>query len=107
MENQFIMDTLAPTNIPIEYQDYTGSGSQYIRFFYLPQVDFQADDDERYNVIYVQVDYFTIGNPNPIAKQIKKLMKQAGFKKNHEHEDYETDTKLFHYILRFYYIEEE
>ncbi|WP_017797567.1 hypothetical protein [Oceanobacillus kimchii] len=105
--NQLIMDTLGPIGIPVEYQNYTGSEKEYIRFFYLPQVDFQSDDEEIYSTVYVQVDLFTPWDPNSKAKQIKQRMKQAGFKKNFENELFEEDTNLFHYVLRFYIIKEE
>ncbi|MGN8647886.1 hypothetical protein ACTNEO_05025 [Gracilibacillus sp. HCP3S3_G5_1] len=105
--NKLIIDTLEQTGLPVAYQVYNGSESEYIRFFYLPQVDFQADDGELYNTIYIQVDIFTPGNPKSYASQAKQLMREVGFKKNFEHELYEEDTKLFHYVLRFYKIEEE
>ncbi|SFL38855.1 hypothetical protein SAMN04487943_101301 [Gracilibacillus orientalis] len=105
--NKLIIDTLESTGIPVAYEKYRGSESEYIRFFYLPQVDFQADDDETYETVYIQVDIFTPGNPKNYAKQVKQLLKEVGFKKNFEHETYEEDTKLFHYVLRFYTIEEE
>lgn len=102
-----ILDLLQGTNKPVSYQDYTGSESEYIRFFYLPQVDTSADDSEVYITHYVQVDYFTPWDPRSGAEQIKDLMKQAGFKKNFEHEMFEEDTKLFHYALRFWITKEE
>lgn len=104
--NELINNALNSIGIPVEYQDYTGSEQEYIRFFYLPPNDFQADDNELYQTIYIQVDIFTPYNPGDYANQVKKLLKQAGFKKNFEHEVYETDTKLYHYILRFYIIKE-
>ncbi|MCT1575699.1 hypothetical protein M3E13_15645 [Oceanobacillus kimchii] len=105
--NDFIESVLEPIGIPIEYQNYTGSEIEYIRFFYLPQIDFQSDDEEIYNTVYVQVDLFTPWNPHLYVTQIKQRMKQAGFKKNFEHELFEEDTELFHYVLRFYIIKEE
>src|SRR5690625_2751788 len=95
-----IKDLLEQTNKPVAYQEYTGSESEYIRFFYLPQVDENADDNEVFSTHYVQVDYFTPWDPREIAKLIKNLMNQAGFKKNFEHEVYEEETGLFHYVLR-------
>lgn len=102
-----IWQLLQQTNKPIAYQKYTGSESEYIRFFYLPQSDVSADDDEVYNTIFVQVDVFTPYDPRAIAGQVKSLMKQAGFKKNFEHELFEEDNNLFHYILRFWITKEE
>lgn len=104
--SNIIQQVLENTNKPVAYQEYKGSESEYIRFFFMPLNGIDADDDETFTVHFVQVDYFTPYDPNPVAEQIKELMKQAGFKKNFEHEDYETDTKLFHYILRFYITKE-
>lgn len=104
--NKLIIDTLSQTKLPVAYQVYEESEEDYIRFFYLPNVDFEADDDERYTTRYVQVDIFTPDNPKGYANQVKKLMKEQGFKKNFEHEVYEEDEETFHYIFRFYKIEE-
>lgn len=105
--NKLILDTLNPINLDVAYQHYAGSESNYIRFFYMPKALFETDDSEQFITHYVQVDIFTLGNPNDYAQQVKTLLKDAGFKKNFEHETYEEDTHLFHYILRFYFIEEE
>ena len=105
--NKLIIDTLSTIGLPVAYQHYTDDKPSFIRFSYLPQDDDSADDDEFRTTHYVQVDYFTPGNTQSVRKQIKELMKKAGFKKNFEHEVYETDTKLFHVILRFYIIKEE
>lgn len=105
--NKLIRTTLEQTGKPVAYQKYTGSEAEYIRFFYLPQTDFQADDDETLTTHFVQVDYFTPYNTIQTKNDIKKYMKQAGFKKNFEHEVFEEDTKLFHVILRFWKIKED
>lgn len=104
---ELIYEELRKTGKPVAYQDYKGNEAEYIRFFYLPQSNFHAEDDEVYKTIFVQVDWFTPYDPNPIAREIKNIMKQAGFKKNFEHELYEEDTKLFHYVLRFYITKED
>lgn len=104
---ELIYGLLQQTGKPVAYQEYKSDKAEYIRFFYLPQSDVSADDDEIYNTVFVQVDWFTPYDPNPIAEQIKSLMKQAGFKKNFEHEVYEEDTSLFHYVLRFWITKEE
>lgn len=104
--NKLIIDTLSQTGLPVAYQTYRGDEDDFIRFFYLPNVDYEADDDEIYTTRYVQVDIFTPGNPKSYAKQVKDLMKEQGFKKNFEHEVYDEDEKTFHYIFRFYKIEE-
>lgn len=97
-----ILDVLEHADAPAEYQKYTGKSEEYISFFYMPQIDVSADDSEPYSAHLIQVDVFTPYNPKKLAEQVKSLMKQAGFKKNFEHEMYEDDTNLFHVALRFY-----
>lgn len=104
--NNLILDTLANTGAPVAFENYTGSEPTYIRFFYLPQVQFSAEDIERYTTHYVQVDIFSPGNLIDLTAKVKKSMKQAGFRKNLEDETYEPDTKLYHKIIRFYIIKE-
>lgn len=105
--NKLIFDALNPLGIDVAFEDYEGEADTYIRFFYLPQVQFDSDDDERYTVHYVQVDLFTKWDYAQLTKEIKQAMKNYGFKKNHENQMYEKDTKLFHKILRFYITKEE
>lgn len=105
--NKFILQILSDVGTPVAFENYTGSESTYIRFFYLPQGQFSADDDEKHTTHFVQVDIFTPGNYIALANETKKLMKQAGFRKNFEHSQYENDTKLYHKILRFWIIKED
>ncbi|WP_156290786.1 hypothetical protein [Oceanobacillus salinisoli] len=103
--NSLIINTLNPTGVPVAYQNYTGSESTYIRFFEFDQgAGVEADDEEQNSVHYIQVDIFSSGNYLSLVKQVKDLMKQADFKKNHETELFEDDTKLYHKVLRFYFI---
>lgn len=107
MINKKIFDALNSLNIDVAFEDYEGSEDTYIRFFFLPSVQFDSDDDEQYITHYVQVDLFTKWDYLQLTKDIKTAMKQANFKRNFEDQRYEKDTKLFHKILRFYIIEEE
>jgi hypothetical protein len=104
--NKFVIQTLSPTNVPVAFQTYSGSASTYIRFFEYDQgAGIEADDDEQQAVHYIQVDIFSPGNYTQLIKDTKSLMKQAGFKKTSgETELYENDTKLFHKVLRFYFV---
>lgn len=105
--NKYILQTLEDVGAPVAFETYTGDEPTYIRFFYLPQGQFNVDDDEDHTTHYVQVDIFTPYNYKVLAKETEKIMKQAGFKKSFEHGQYEEDTKLFHKILRFWIIREE
>lgn len=107
MINKEIFDALESLEIDVAFEDYDGSDDTYIRFFFLPPVPFDTDDDEHYTTHYVQLDLFTKWNYGQLTKQIKQKMKQAGFKRNFEDQRYEKETKLYHKILRFYIIKEE
>src|SRR5699024_9923575 len=104
--NNYILETLSDVGVPVEFEEYTGEEHTYIRFFYLPKNQFSSNDDEQYTTHFVQVDVFSPGNLINLSKDVKKKMKQAGFRKNYEVDKYETDTKLFHKLLRFYIIRE-
>lgn len=111
--NKYILDTLKDIDAPVAFEQYIGEEPQYVRFFYLPQGQFDSDDDEQYTVHYVQVDIFSPGilpgkpSLKELTSEVKERMKQAGFKKNYENDRFEDDTKLYHKVLRFYIIKEE
>lgn len=105
--NKKIIDALKPLGVDVAFEHYEGGADTFIRFFFLPSVQFDADDEEIYKTHYVQIDLFTKWNYLQLAKDIENAMKQAGFKKNFEDQTYETDTKFYHKIFRFYIIEEE
>ncbi|MED1603053.1 hypothetical protein [Alkalihalophilus marmarensis] len=105
--NSLILSTLSGLNVPISPLNYSGSEQTYIIFReYDQRALLEADDVEVTTVYYIQVDIYSPGNYLPLVKQVKKKMKQAKFKKNFETEIYEQDTKLFHKVLRFYFISE-
>ncbi|WP_440894972.1 hypothetical protein ACS127_10385 [Amphibacillus sp. Q70] len=105
--NKKIFDALAPLKVDVEWQDYSGSDDTYIRFFFLPQVPFSLDDEGGYVTHYVQIDIFSKWDYTELVKNTKKLLKQAGLRKNFEDENYEKDTGFYHKILRYYFITEE
>lgn len=106
--NKLIKDTLSPLGIPVSLQCYNGSETTYITFFsYLDKGELYADDEEIATGNYIQIDVFSKENYTNIVKKVKKLMKDAGFiKKASGPELYETDTKLYHKPLRFFFYEE-
>ena len=105
--NKLILETLRDVGAPVAFEEYRGNEPTYIRFFYLPQHQFDADDDESYTTYYVQVDIFSPGNLTGLSNNVKQAMKQAGFKKSYEVDKYEEDTKLFHKLFRFWIIKED
>lgn len=106
--NKLIMDTLKPTGVPVSFQTYTGTASTYITFFeYNQNAALNADDEEITTNYSIQVDIWSKGDYTSIVKQAKDLMKQAGFRRTTETELYEPDTKIFHKVLRFSFVEEK
>ncbi|KNF07007.1 protein of unknown function DUF3168 [Gottschalkia purinilytica] len=102
-----VYDTLKSIGIPIKYQTYSGDKKTYITYFtYLQQAETYADDEEQTEGYYIQVDIWSNTSGNDYTntiKQVKGLMKQAGFRRKTEHEDYESDTKIYHKAIRFVY----
>lgn len=104
--NRLILDALKDIGAPVAFEEYTGKEPTYVRFFYLPQIQFSTDDKEKYTTHYVQVDIFSPVNLTQLSNNVKNKMSQAGFRKNYEVDKYEEDTKLYHKLLRFWITKE-
>lgn len=105
--NQLIIETLKDVGAPSDYLNYSGTERTYITFFEYDQgAGLEADDEEQSAIHYIQIDIYSPGNFLSVVKNVKRKMKQARFKKNFETEMYENDTKLYHKVLRFYFISE-
>ena len=99
------MDTLKPLGIPVSFMNYNNTASTYVVFMEYNQSSWlQADDEEQMTKHFYQVDVFSSGNYLPLVKDVKRLMKQAGFGRMFESETYDEDMKKFRKILRFSYI---
>jgi len=107
MIKKIITDTLKPLNVPIRFQQYTGNEDTYITFFsYLEKTEFSYDDEEKAVGHYVQVDIFSKKDYSEIEKEVKKLMKAAGFiRKPSGFEYFEPETKIYQKSFRFFYAE--
>ena len=85
--------------------NYNNTASTYIVFTEYNQASFlNADDDEQFTKHFYQVDVFSNGNYLELVKDVKRLMKQAGFGRMFESETYDEDMKKFRKIIRFSYI---
>ena len=105
--NQLILNILKDVGAPVAYLNYSGDERTYIRFFeYDQSAALEAEDDELYGSHNIQIDIFSSGNYLALVKKVKQMMKQAKFKKSFETEMFEDDTKLYHKVLRFYFISE-
>lgn len=79
----------------IEYEILNERGSLY------------AENDEIETEYSIQIDVFTKDSYTEIVKIIKQIMKENGFMKEFGGSLYEDKSRLFHYVLRFNYQEEE
>lgn len=101
--NKLIIDTLGSLGVPVEFQTYGGEKDTYITFFeYLQQGEQYADDEEQTTGHYIQVDIYSKANYNKVAEQVKKLLKGKKFIRKYEKELYESDTNIYHKLIRFF-----
>ena len=104
--NNLIETTLKPTDLPISFQVHSGVATTYITYTeYLGQAETFSDDEDETEGHYVQINVYSKENYNNIVKQVKALMKKAGFGRTTEINLYENDTKLFHKGIRYFYEE--
>jgi hypothetical protein len=83
MINELVVSTLKSLNIPIVYQSYNTDNKPpaYVIFSIYNEADTDiADDINDSETYYITLNYwFQNPSDNSKAKQIKNLMKQAGF----------------------------
>jgi hypothetical protein len=104
--NQLVINALKDIGVPVSFQVYSGTADTYITFFcYLENGELYADDIQQGTAYYVQVDVWSKGNYSSIVEQVKSAMKQAGFSFLSAYDLYEEDVKIYHKVLRFYYLE--
>lgn len=110
MKTSIIEDILKPikdSKIPVKHMFYTGSSDPYVTYqFYNEYGEAFAEDKEIATTYSVQINIFTKGNFENLYKQILELMTAAGWYRIYATDLYESDTKLFHKVIRFQYAEE-
>ncbi|ARK32131.1 hypothetical protein [Halalkalibacter krulwichiae] len=103
--NALIISTLQPTGVPVSFANYNNTADAYIVFVEYNQAAWlTADDKEMSSKHFYQVDVFSSSNYLELVKEVKRLMKEAGFGRMFESETYDEDMKKFRKILRFSYI---
>jgi hypothetical protein len=106
--NSLIINTLQSLNVSVSFLTYTGTARPYIVFYELDQRSaFDGDDTETNTNHSIQVDIFHAGNYVSLAESVKQKMIAAGFSRTNEQDFYESDTHLYHKVIRFSYYEEE
>jgi len=107
MIDELIPNILASLNLPIKFQTYGGVATTYITFFtYLKQGESFSEDTEELSGNYIQVDIWSKERNVTLYEQVKTLIIEAQFKRTDEVELYESDTKIYHKGIRFFYSEE-
>lgn len=102
--NKLIIDTLKPLGVPVAFANYNQTADTYIVFIEYNQASrMNADDNELITKHFFQVDVFSRENYLQLVKDVKQLMKKAGFGRMFESETYDDDMKMFRKILRFNY----
>lgn len=79
--NKKVIAALSSLGIPVAYMEYKGEADSYIMFQVYNEQDAEFYDDENQaEIFYIEVNYY-FDNPADFgkAKEIKRLMKQAGF----------------------------
>lgn len=105
MINKLIMDTLKPLNLPVANLRYAGTASTYITFFtYNEQGEAWAENKEIATGFYMQVDVWSNGDFTALVEQAKTLLEGAGLSRTYATEMFEVDTKIYHKVLRFVYV---
>ncbi len=106
MINKFIMDTLLPLGVPIEFQKYSGDAKTYITFHeYLQEGDGFEDDIERIAGHYVQIDVWSITDYIDLVRRVKNLLAAAGCYRLGEADFFEPETGIYHKGIKVYLLE--
>lgn len=80
--NQLLIETLAPTELPVVQDEYTGKSDKYIVFIYTDEVPvLWSDNGVDADMAYIQLQLITPKNFNYFAykHQIRDLLEGAGF----------------------------
>jgi hypothetical protein len=98
--NSIVISALTSLNLPVTPNANLDGDKEYITFNYVREsTSLTADDTDLYDTTIIQVHYFTKGNPQQKKKDIRRLLRIAGFAIHETVEIYETDTKFNHVVI--------
>lgn len=98
--NSLITTALSSTSLPVVADVYDGTANQYIVFNYADERPVvRADDLDLIDETSVQIHYYTRTNPLALKKEIRRLIRDAGFTIQSTQQFYETDTKFHHVVI--------
>lgn len=105
MINSLITEALKPLKVPVSFQKYNGKESTYITFFnYLEQGEQYADNEEKATGYYIQIDVWSKSDYTILVENLKNAMEAAGFIRTSAVDLFESDTKIYHKAMRFFYL---
>jgi hypothetical protein len=98
--NPIVVTALASLGLPVTANINLAGSAEYITFNYVDErPTLIADDTDLYDTTVIQVHYFTKTNPQQKKKDIRRLLRAAGFVIHDTMEFYETDTALNHVVV--------
>lgn len=105
MINNKVIEALKSLNVPVSFQKYNGKESTYITFFnYLEQGEQYADNEEKSTGYYIQIDIWSKSDYTELIENVKNAMETAGFIRTSAGDLFESDTKIYHKAIRFFYL---
>ena len=98
--NAKVINALTSLNLPVHANVYNGKADEYITFNYADERPvLRADDIDILDETTIQVHYFTKKDPSTNKKEIRRLLREAGFTIQSTSEFYESDTDYFHIVV--------
>lgn len=90
-------------DIPVEHLRYKGSSKTFVTWTILnDRPSLNANDEDLYSVVQVDIDVFSDGNYLDIMAEVKKIMKNNEWVWVEDSEEmYEDDTELYHRTITF------
>lgn len=98
--NPIVIGALASLGLPVTPNINLTGDTEYITFNYMDErPTLIADDTDLYDTTVIQVHYFTKTNPQQKKKDIRRLLRAAGFVVHATMDFYEVDTALNHVVV--------
>jgi hypothetical protein len=72
----------------------------------LENVASYADNKETSLGYHIQVDVWSSGNYGALVDSVLDTLKQAGFRRKYVTELYESDTEIYHKVIRVFYLKQ-
>jgi hypothetical protein len=107
--NSLIINTLSTLGVLVRFQELLeedGIPDTYITFFEFNQTGaLHGDDLELKTKHSVQVDILSISDYTDLVTQVKEKLIAIGFTRSMETEFFETESRSYHKVLRFNFVQ--